>query len=673
MRSPAALVLGLLLAAGVAAQPDDPAGAAYTEALAARAAGDAAATVAALREAVRADAAYVGAEGPAARLLGEALVATDPAAALDAWRAGRAALAAAGVVDVETEAAVATWGARLGTDRGLAAAADATLTLLANAPADRLQTILRALRLVVSDTDAAALGLDGGPVDAGAVVAWWRRQDPLPATPRNERLEEHLRRTAVALDTYGDGEGWMDDRGAVFVRLGPPARRETIRLDAGEFSRYVPSLVTSFRPSDVPRNEVWGYPSLHRSATYVFVAPPGRPFRLGEPEDIVPRSLRSTSGGSTRGRRRGEALLFALEIIYGQMAQFDPRYHGLWTDVSDYTNALDLRYRDQAFALDEARERAARGATVREANARFDASEGMLEALVQPPSVFARTVLGEATGIAVTWTAERDAAVPPAQSTVLAGVPAVPTALRASRFLTPTGETRLELDWSVGLEAVPLADSVYVGWTAIVQDAALAEVGRVRLDLLAPPTPEGSAFPVQSASVGLGGGAGVAAQWDVRAFAVGPDGRLRPGARVGLGAARVEPLAPLASAGFEVSDLRPVESVGRTPYPFARVAPGLPISMYFEVYGLDAERGQFTVEYAVELRSAGRLLRRPRREVEAEGRLMTQAVGGRSAQYLILNTAGWSAADEAVVGVVVRSRTGEEIRRSVRLVVAPDA
>ncbi|UCC49679.1 MAG: GWxTD domain-containing protein [Gemmatimonadota bacterium] len=54
--------------------------------------------------------------------------------------------------------------------------------------------------------------------------AFWKRKDPVPETSENEFFEEYFRRLQEANDRFSDGvnAGWLTDRGAVYVTLGPP-------------------------------------------------------------------------------------------------------------------------------------------------------------------------------------------------------------------------------------------------------------------------------------------------------------------------------------------------------------------------------------------------------------------------------------------------------------------
>jgi GWxTD domain-containing protein len=53
---------------------------------------------------------------------------------------------------------------------------------------------------------------------------FWKRRDPKPATEANEYKTEYFNRieTANHLFTGGGSPGWLQDRGRVYITLGPP-------------------------------------------------------------------------------------------------------------------------------------------------------------------------------------------------------------------------------------------------------------------------------------------------------------------------------------------------------------------------------------------------------------------------------------------------------------------
>lgn len=87
---------------------------------------------------------------------------------------------------------------------------------------------------------------------------YWRRQDPTPATLVNERLLEHLQRVQYSLQHFAlANRRGFDDRGMMYVKLGPPDRQMT----------YEWGVATGqFRP-----HEIWNYDSIANQLYYFFV------------------------------------------------------------------------------------------------------------------------------------------------------------------------------------------------------------------------------------------------------------------------------------------------------------------------------------------------------------------------------------------------------------------
>lgn len=60
------------------------------------------------------------------------------------------------------------------------------------------------------------------------IDAFWKLRDPTPATPQNEFKDEHMKRFQEANKKFHFGstrEGWMTDRGRIYIILGPPLSR----------------------------------------------------------------------------------------------------------------------------------------------------------------------------------------------------------------------------------------------------------------------------------------------------------------------------------------------------------------------------------------------------------------------------------------------------------------
>ena len=61
------------------------------------------------------------------------------------------------------------------------------------------------------------------------IESFWAKRDPNPETAENEFKSEYYRRidTANRLFTDGQEPGWLQDRGRMFILLGPPSNRLT--------------------------------------------------------------------------------------------------------------------------------------------------------------------------------------------------------------------------------------------------------------------------------------------------------------------------------------------------------------------------------------------------------------------------------------------------------------
>ena len=80
----------------------------------------------------------------------------------------------------------------------------------------------RDISLVAADKDLARYEAASHEEKDALAVRFWNRRDPTPLTPENERLLEHYRRVAYALEHYARPGGGWDKRGEVFIRLGDP-------------------------------------------------------------------------------------------------------------------------------------------------------------------------------------------------------------------------------------------------------------------------------------------------------------------------------------------------------------------------------------------------------------------------------------------------------------------
>ena len=95
---------------------------------------------------------------------------------------------------------------------------DAYFSFLPEADRRRFQDI----SLVAADDDLARYEAASHEEKDALAARFWKRRDPTPLTPENERLLEHYRRVAYALEHYAKPNGGWDKRGEVFIRLGDP-------------------------------------------------------------------------------------------------------------------------------------------------------------------------------------------------------------------------------------------------------------------------------------------------------------------------------------------------------------------------------------------------------------------------------------------------------------------
>jgi len=102
----------------------------------------------------------------------------------------------------------------------------------------------RGIRLVVNREERERLESDstGGLSE----TRFWDWSDPAPLTKANERLLEHYRRVAFALEHYPRGENWWDKRGEIFIRFGEPDHISRWDDINNELNRRVQDARTNF-------------------------------------------------------------------------------------------------------------------------------------------------------------------------------------------------------------------------------------------------------------------------------------------------------------------------------------------------------------------------------------------------------------------------------------------
>ncbi len=419
---------------------------------------------------------------------------------------------------------------------------------------------IRYLSLIMPKSERARMGVDmiladmpAPPGTGETLIRWWHRQDPLPATVHNERLEEHLARVDFALRTYthADDVRGFDDRGEIGVRLGAPTRRREVRL-------LTPSLATHPHMSRLPHNEFWVYRGLGDAAHFLFVKASGaKPYKLASAPDLIPNQLLT-------GRRKTRLLITVMEEIFGQLALEHPHYGVAYDDVSAYVTLPP------------------RGA--------------------QPPHIFARAVLDASRTDDARHARIRSREVPTFHSNVLGNSEPLNVGARVARFLEHNGRTRLEVYWGLAAESLELhrrhinrlrksghapSDDYMLSAYIAHKDSEYSTVYVEGEEFLTPTkSKDPPAVRTISSSVEPGT-AHFAMQFEQRWTQTDSTGTFHPGKLLRISTMAVDSVQAFRTDGanLEMSDIKPLYP-GDTPYPFKEIDGNIPLKLYFEVYHL---------------------------------------------------------------------------------------
>lgn len=86
------------------------------------------------------------------------------------------------------------------------------------------EEVLQFLSYIAASEELDSLQAAQGAARREAWERFWKRRDPVPATPVNEFREDFFERVRIANDQFAEPgrAGWRTDRGEVFIVLGPP-------------------------------------------------------------------------------------------------------------------------------------------------------------------------------------------------------------------------------------------------------------------------------------------------------------------------------------------------------------------------------------------------------------------------------------------------------------------
>ena len=443
------------------------------------------------------------------------------------------------------------------------------------------------------------------------LLTWWRRQDPVPKTEKNERAEEHLRRVDRAVEKFASQRriaGW-DDRGDVFVRYGRPDQKHSIKFDdMGFLSEVVRSGVPVSR-SDFPRNVIWKYPALSSSGKYLFVRNEKQDeFELTTALELLPNPLQGPFGPGNRQQNVAYSSMAALRYVYGQLSlQYHDRGNTL-SKLNGWFSYQASRRRISDLSGKQGGREIGFGPGARRVFGGSGPEKGY-------PSSAATANISNVRNQERQFSRRRTREMPRTHSPAGQVGQRLPVEYRVARFLGQEGTTRTEVYWGGRTGPFMDADSSSEVEMTIVRHGSqyrrLGQVSRVYSgDQIMGDGWEGTA-PQRTVVNGGRDTHHFSLQWDWHSR--GEPGR-PAGQRLGMFAARVDTLEPIRAEAseLEMSDLRlmSVPPSARdeggsilqktVPYPYDTVPPQTPLFLYFEIYHLDQSvQGQtrYTVTY----------------------------------------------------------------------------
>jgi GWxTD domain-containing protein len=522
------------------------------------------------------------------------------------------------------------------------------------------------------------------------LVNWWHTRDPVPASPRNERLDEHLRRIAVAHRDYPDTTRavGLDDRGLLFLRLGPPQHTRQVSFEDARFFLDVVRFGVSMTPRDFPENEIWLYPHIDRAVYHVFAQDHRRRYRTSTPTDLIPRRLQNATLSTDRQMNMAVSALAALRHVYRSLALTHSDFSSIYGSIEDY-------------AMWQEERRMARMAggplEVGEVEYRVGAGASSVPIFVNPmrsiapPNEFVRSSVSESLLNDDRARRARERVEPDDYFDVFAALDVDPleASVRASRFRDRDGSTRLVIDWAPKPGALQLSrerlnrleqagnerySDILLRATAVSFNTEGGEEGRLAdsVAVMTTVAPNGVMLPRSMVLDQTPASGRIVLQLDRHAAVVkaGPPPVIvrGPPVQMGLWETAVERLP----AGFAMSDIRPHfaaltpadavpgadELVGASPFPHDFAPSQGTLILEFEMYGLARDqlgRTGYAVEYEVARREAGgafrRLLGRARSDVTA-ARSEHRGEDTETRERIVLDPSEW--ADGAEIRITIR-------------------
>jgi GWxTD domain-containing protein len=602
------------------------------------------------------------------------------------WRSGVGAMRAQKSFDVRLADAFLSYlmadGERL--EKNLPMALDLYVNLLFNVDAlldddERALVGRYAARLaLVAPAGVLADAFNGDPLSGtwtprpGAgplLIAWWRSQDPVPATRGNERLEEHLRRVSKSKRDYAwpGAPAGVDQRGEIYLRYGPPQSQIEITFDDPVLTDIVFRPGVAVNLSDFKRNEMWVFGHIDRAAWFLFVRKDGA-YQISETVDLIPTQLRSGFTAGTRGRVKAGMAIAVLQNVFRQLAPLHPDFAMRYIEVDNYAMSMP------EFAA---------GRMANRSNSRLgQLPRGVTGgSQIDQPGRFVQTMMIKSRSEDDASIARRDDHAPRVYTEALAELETLEVGYRTVRYLEPDGSTRTVVHWSPDpgglrpgrserrlLESMAYPDSgrYLVTLTAVQKQADYIDrvVNRDRFMISDLPS-RNEAIPVQQTTMtGDTTLFNLALQWDQ--YAMGAS-ETRRGPRIRVATARVDSLPPLNADPrvLEMSDLLPMTALADvapddfvpTPYPFKTLTRDLQLGISFEVYHLDFgpdDKTHYTVAFEVTRNGRrGGLLSRAVRDEGTSTRFSSTGSSRKASEMILIDLMTWEGSGELDIQVTI--------------------
>ncbi len=529
------------------------------------------------------------------------------------------------------------------------------------------------------------------------LLEWWRQQDPAPATPENERMEEHVQRVATAQAEYPHATrvSGLDDRGETFVRYGPPFLQRSITYNDAGFVLDVFRFGVNVSSFEFPENEIWTYPQIHHAAYFIFVEDEDH-YDIGSSSDLMPSRLSNTFSTSDRHLNRAVSALAAMRYIFRDLALYHSDFGTLYNEIEDYASWQEMKANEYQMTG-----RVPPGTRMRSVGAGINQQRFVFSSPafgIEMPSQFVQSTSMEQQTLDYHAQRIRKKELPPQATDIFSGLDSLSLTVRTARFLEPDGATRTEVYWGTLARHLQINEEhgdkeSLVKLTAVEYspDYSRRTMRGKWYNTASASGQQGlvvpSVFSIESGSdtyhLGL--------QWEQ--YTADLDGnRIQLGNQLRIATRRVDTLAALNAAPdrLEMSDLKPLLSNGAyeattsaedaSPYPFDRIGAEASLLLYFELYHLgfsSDDRTRYTVEYDVMRRTErGRLTRLFRGDKEERTTASTTYEGdSRTAkEQILIDLSDWENTNPGQLTVTVRvtdEATGQQVERAIDFEITP--